>query len=92
MAAAVVAQQQQEEEEQKRAQQNQLQLDVVNSLHSMNTDSGNEENDCNKVELSCYEETSDINEDTVMMTQVVPVQTESSGVSCSLQSIVQFLF
>ena len=81
MAAAVVAQQQQEEEEQNRAQQNQIQLDVVNSLQAMHCESGDEGNNSNKVELSCYEETSDISEDAAMMTQVVPVQTESSG-SC----------
>lgn len=76
MAAAVVAQQQQEEEAQKRAQQqNQLQLDVVNTLQSMNNNSVIEEND-DKGELTCYEDTSEMNQDENMMTQA-----ETSGVS-----------
>lgn len=76
MAAAVVAQQQQEEEEQKRAQQqNQLQLDVVNSLQSMNNNSVIEEGD-DKGELTCYEDTSEMTQDENMMTQA-----ETSGVS-----------
>ncbi|KAE8750690.1 hypothetical protein FOCC_FOCC002670 [Frankliniella occidentalis] len=77
MAAAVVAQQQQEEEEQKRAQQNQLQLDVVNSLHVMNNNSAGEDDDDTR-DLSCYEDTSTMNKDGTMMTQVQP---ETSG-SC----------
>ncbi|KAK3930198.1 CTD small phosphatase-like protein 2 [Frankliniella fusca] len=77
MAAAVVAQQQQEEEEQKRAQQNQLQLDVVNTLHVMNNNSGGEDDDDTR-DLSCYEDTSNLNKDGTMMTQVQP---ETSG-SC----------
>lgn len=76
MAAAVVAQQQQEEEEQKRAQQqNQLQLQVVNTLQSMNNNSVIEEND-DKGELTCYEDTSEMTQDENMMTQA-----ETSG-SC----------